>query len=267
VYKAKRVAFTDLATRLGAPRKDLEDAVARLHALGYIEVEREGNRKVLVYVKGLFKGLKHVAPSEEGYRIARRVLLKYYGRGYVVLPVKQDPSIKARPDLVAVPVDKSTWRPLYSSAVAIEIESCNELETHPEHVVRNWVKESTKDFLEVHSWTSKECFSKLQVLYGRHLELREKVKVFSVRIRSPKHSTGVIGVPLQSNDVRTRFVDIGGRRYRIIFKSMEDARRFDVLSRQSGVFVYVNEASRSVVLFHRVVGKRIVLSVENIEVA
>jgi len=97
------------------------------------------------------------------------------------------------------------------------------------------------------------------VLYGRHLELREKVKVFSVRIRPPKHSTGVIGVPLQSNDKRTRFVEIGGRRYRIIFKSMEDARRFDVLSSQSGVFVYVNEASRSVVLFYRVVDKRIVL--------
>ncbi|MEM2288939.1 MAG: ATP-binding protein, partial [Sulfolobales archaeon] len=228
VYRAKRIGLTDLATRLGASRKDLEDAVARLHALGCIEVEREGNRKVVVYVKGLFKGLKHVAPSEEGYRIARRVLLKYYGRGYVVLPVKQDSSLRARPDLVAVPIDKSTWRPLYSSAVAVEIESCNELETHPEQVVRNWIKESVKDFAEVHSWTSEECFEKLRQLYERHGEVHGKVKIFPVRVEKPgKHiaqqgaSASATPPPVPSNE-RVSVVEVQGKRYRVVLRSPKD---------------------------------------------
>ncbi|MEM4592358.1 MAG: hypothetical protein QW196_03065, partial [Sulfolobales archaeon] len=106
------------------------------------------NRKVLVYVKGLFKGLRKVAPSEEGYRIAKRVISKYYGKGYIALPAKQNPQLKFRPDIVAIPVDRATWRPKYSEAIAVEVESCNELETHPEHVVHNWLKESVKDFKE-----------------------------------------------------------------------------------------------------------------------
>ncbi|MEM1694697.1 MAG: ATP-binding protein, partial [Ignisphaera sp.] len=223
VYKAKRIAFTDLATRLGASRKDLEDAVARLHALGCIEVEREGNRKVLVYVKGLFRGLKQVAPSEEGYGLARRVLLKYYGRGYVALPVKQDSSLKARPDLVAVPVDKSTWRPLYSNAVAIEIESCNELETHPEHVVHNWLKESVKDFAEVHSWTSEECFERLRQLYERHGEVHGKVKIFPVRVEKPSKVEQPVVQPSATGladsstvDERTRVIEVNGKKYRVV---------------------------------------------------
>ncbi|MEM3987653.1 MAG: hypothetical protein QXZ22_03460 [Sulfolobales archaeon] len=35
---------------MGHPRKDLEDAVSRLSTLGYIEIEREGNRKIMAYV-------------------------------------------------------------------------------------------------------------------------------------------------------------------------------------------------------------------------
>ncbi|MEM1681119.1 MAG: TraM recognition domain-containing protein, partial [Sulfolobales archaeon] len=245
VYKAKRIALTDLATRLGAPRKDLEDAVARLHALGCIEIEREGNRKILTYVKGLFKGLKQVAPSEEGYRIARKVLLKYYGKGCVVLPAKQDPSIKARPDLVAIPVDKSTWRPFYSNAVAVEIESCNELETHPEHVVRNWIKESAKDFKEIHSWTNEECFEKLKQLYEEHPEVHGKVSIFSIKIRekdegSTANSTSIgsagseeagRGPAATAGGDRVRVVEVSGKKYRVVFTSPGDALEFDRLSR------------------------------------
>jgi len=43
-------------------------------------VYREGNRRIAKYVKGLFRGLKKVAPSEEGYRLAKKVLLYYVKR-------------------------------------------------------------------------------------------------------------------------------------------------------------------------------------------
>ena len=65
----------------------------------------------------MFRGLKRATPSEEGYRLAKRVLLYYAKRGYVVAPVRQGPGLPSKPDLVAVPVDRSTWRPIYSKAM------------------------------------------------------------------------------------------------------------------------------------------------------
>ncbi len=184
VYRAKQVALTDLAVRLGVPRKDLEDVVSRLASLGCVMVKRDGGREILVFVRGLFSGLRRVAPSDEGFRVAREAVLRYYLRGFAVVPVKQDALLKARPDLVAVPIDRAAWRPLYSKAVAVEVESCNEVETHPEQVLRNWVKESVRDFKEVHTWTSEECFGRLRELYeGQPREVKDRVKVFSVKPR------------------------------------------------------------------------------------
>jgi DNA-binding MarR family transcriptional regulator len=147
------LAIADLATRLGARREDIKEAVNTLAGRGYIEVYREGNKKVAKYIKGLYRGLRKAAPSEEGYKLAKKVLLYYARRGFIVAPVRQNPGLSSRPDLVAVPVDKSTWRPIYSKAIAVEVESCNEVKTHPEQVAHNWVKESTRDFADVHAWT------------------------------------------------------------------------------------------------------------------
>lgn len=179
VYRDGEAAVSDLAARLGARREDMEDAINGLAAKGYVEVSREGNKRVVSYSKGLFRGLREVAPSREGRALARRVLLHYAGMGYVVAPARQDPALPARPDLVAISVDRSTWRPLYSQAVAIEIETCNELEAHPEQVVRNWYKESTRDFAEIHVWAPGECFGRLEELYREHRDRVGRVKIFN----------------------------------------------------------------------------------------
>jgi DNA-binding MarR family transcriptional regulator len=175
------LAIADLATRLGARREDVEEAVNTLAGRGYIEVYREGNKKVAKYIKGLYRGLRKAAPSEEGYKLAKKVLQYYAKRGYIVAPVRQDPGLSSRPDLVAVPVDKSTWRPIYSKAIAVEVESCNEVETHPEQVAHNWVKESVKDFAEVHTWAWDTCFDKLKQIYEKANVDRAKVKIFSTK--------------------------------------------------------------------------------------
>jgi Mn-dependent DtxR family transcriptional regulator len=70
-----------LATRLGAKRSAVEEAVGRLASQGFVELYREGNKKMVRYVKGLFRGLRKVAPSEEGYRLAKKVLLNYARKG------------------------------------------------------------------------------------------------------------------------------------------------------------------------------------------
>ena len=192
IYKYTRkeggIALTDLTTRLGAKRSAVEEAVGRLASQGFVELYREGNKKMVRYVKGLFNGLRKVAPSEEGYRLARKVLLRYAGKGYVVLPARQSSELSARPDLIAIPVDASTWRPIYSKAVAIEIESCNEVETHPEQVVRNWVKESVKDFAEIHTWTWDKCFDRLREIYEKANIDRGRIRIFSARWAEPKES-------------------------------------------------------------------------------
>jgi len=176
------LAIADLATRLGARREDVEEAVNTLAGRGYIEVYRKGNRKVAKYIKGLYRGLRKAAPSKEGYKLAKKVLQYYAKRGYIVTPVRQDPGLSSRPDLVAVPVDKSTWRPIYSKAIAVEVESCNEVETHPEQVAHNWVKESVKDFAEVHTWTWDACLNKLKQIYEKANVDKAKVKIFSTKL-------------------------------------------------------------------------------------
>jgi hypothetical protein len=107
--------------------------------------------------------------------------LHYAKKSYVVVPVKQSPGLRAKPDLIAVPVDPSTMRPLYSKAIAIEVESCNEVEVHPDQVAHNWVKESVKDFAEVHTWTWDRCFNKLQEVYSRFSADRSRVRIFAAK--------------------------------------------------------------------------------------
>ena len=174
---------------------------------------------------------------------------------------------------MAVPVDRSTWRRLYFNAVAVEIESYNELETHPEHVVRNWVKESTKDFARVYSWADEKCFERLRQLYVRRGEFRGKVKVFSVKLaKKPEEpATGAVATASYSvgsegsatkavADGRARVVEVRGRRYRVVFKSVEDAERFDRLSSaRTSVELRGNTL--------RVVRERVTLAVFDLEVA
>lgn len=183
-YRALRerreLSVTDIATSVGMSRKSVEEVVGRLSLLGMIEVEVVGGRRVVRFVKGLFKGLRAVAPSDEGFRIAKNAVIHYLRSGFYVALARQDASLKAKPDLVAIPIDRAVWRPLYSRAVAVEVESCNEVETHPEQVVRNWVKESVRDFTEIHTWTSEECAQRVKELLEKQLnDVRSKVKVFT----------------------------------------------------------------------------------------
>jgi hypothetical protein len=156
---------------------------------------------VAKYIKGLYRGLRKAAPSEEGYKLAKKVLLYYAKRGFIVAPVRQDPGLSSRPDLVAVPVDKSTWRPIYSKAIAVEVESCNEVETHPEQVAHNWVKESVKDFAEVHTWTWDTCLDKLKQVYEKAGVDKAKVKIFSAK-PAPEKPVEVGGIVKQAQPIR-----------------------------------------------------------------
>jgi len=152
------IYLVDLLKKLGVDRDKVENTINKLEAAGYISVEKVKNKKLLVYGKGLFGNIKAVAPSEEGRKLAMKVMLKYIKQGYYVAPAKQDQNLTSRPDLIAIPIDKASLRTMYDKTIAIEVESCNELSVHPEQVVHNWRKESTKDFSEIHSWTYEECF-------------------------------------------------------------------------------------------------------------
>ncbi len=158
------VEWSRILSGLGLRRQRAEDARDSLAARGYIDAWKEGNRWLIRYVKGLFQGLKTVAPSKEGRRIAAKALVWYLEHGYYTAPARQGGP--AAPDLVAIPYDRAAMRLRYSEAIAVEIESCNELETHPEQVarnlVKNWELKQRGVITRVEFWTTSRCKDRLQ---------------------------------------------------------------------------------------------------------
>jgi len=177
--------ITDIALALGARREAVEEAVARLSASGNVSVEKKAGRRVVVYRKGLFRGVESVARSPEGRALARAAIRSYMGRGWVAVVARQDPGLGARPDLIAMPVDRSTFRPAYSEAVAVEVESCVEVSSHPDQVARNVLKESVRDFAEVHVWVSGKCAGRVREILAA-VKPEKPVKVVAAKLEKPK---------------------------------------------------------------------------------
>jgi len=191
IWKSKdHTAFqADLLKDLGLDRERVREVLARLQQDGYITMEKVGNKLKLQYNRGLFR-TKGIVDNEEGKGVAMRVIRKYLSEGYTVVRGRQEGDI--RPDFVAFPYDKSTYRPKYTEAIAIEIESPNEVEVHPEQVKRNMIKyiPIANLFKEIHVWTSEEKFDKLEEIYESFMndssvpaEYISKVKIFAAKIR------------------------------------------------------------------------------------
>ncbi len=183
------IALVDLVRRLGIDRDRVDDTVAKLEAQGYLSVEKVKGKKILQYGKGLFP-LKGIVENEKGKTVALKVIRKLYKEGLIVVPGRQEGDI--RPDFVGFSYDKSTMRPDYNSAIAIEIESDNELATHPEQVKRNMQKylPIADLFKEIRVYTSEDAFEKLKKIYDEFLadnsindEYKKKVKVFGVKYK------------------------------------------------------------------------------------
>ena len=191
IWKSDRhSAFqADLLKDLGIDRDRLRSVIAQLQQDGYITTEKIGNKLKLQYNRGLFN-LKGIVENEEGRKIAMKVMVNYLKQGYTITRGKQEGDI--RPDLVAFAIDRSTFRPHYDEAIAIEIESPNEIDVHPEQVKRNMQKYIvTKDlFKEIHLWTSEDKLKKLKEIYDSFLadnsipqEYKTKVKIFAVKLK------------------------------------------------------------------------------------
>ncbi|WP_230951066.1 ATP-binding protein [Sulfolobus acidocaldarius] len=191
IWKSDRhSAFqADLLKDSGIDRDRLRSIIAQLQQDGYITTEKIGNKLKLQYNRGLFR-LKGIIENEEGRKIAMKVMVRYMSQGYTVTRGKQEGDI--RPDLVAFAIDKSTFRPHYNEAIAIEIESPNEIEVHPEQVRRNMMKYIPIQnlFKEIHIWTAEEKLEKLKQIYDGFLadpsipqDYKVKVKISSVKLR------------------------------------------------------------------------------------
>ena len=196
--KKEPVQWTSVIAGLGIRRPQLDEARDSLAARGFIEAWKEGNRWMVRYLKGLFMGLKQVAPSREGRLVARRAILHYLSRGWYVVVARQDPEIKARPDLAAILVDRVSWSLRYGEAVAVEVESCNEVETHPEQVSRNLVKDygliRQGVFKRVEFWVMEECRGRLEGILEetrrQHGIPGQTYRVHVVKPRRPRKKTG-----------------------------------------------------------------------------
>ncbi|ACR42220.1 type IV secretion system DNA-binding domain-containing protein [Saccharolobus islandicus] len=191
IWKSKdHTAFqADLLKDLGIDRERVRQIIAKLQTDGYITTEKVGNKLKLQYNRGLFN-LKGIVENEEGKKVAMRVIVKYLEKGFTVVRGKQEGEI--RPDLVAFVIDRSTFRPHYNEAIAIEIESPNEINVHSEQVRKNMQKyiPISSLFKEIHIWTSEEKFDKLKEIYNSFMndnsipqEYKQKVKIFAVKIK------------------------------------------------------------------------------------
>lgn len=179
----------DLLKDLEIDRERVRQIIAKLQADGYITTEKVGNKLKLQYNRGLFN-LKGIVENEEGRKIAMKVMVKYISQGYTVTRGKQEGDI--RPDLVAFVIDRSTFRPHYDRAIAIEIESPNEVDVHSEQIRKDMQKYILISplFKEIHIWTSENKFSKLKNIYDSFLQdniipndYKQKVKIFSIKIK------------------------------------------------------------------------------------
>jgi len=191
IWKSKdHTAFqADLLKDLGIDRERVRQIIAKLQADGYIITEKLGNKLKLQYNRGLFM-LKGIVENEEGRKVAMKVMKDYMEKGYTIVRGKQEGEI--RPDFVAIPYDRSTFRPNYKDAIALEIESPNEVSVHPEQVKKNMIKYmQIKDlFKEIHVWTSEEKFDKLKEIYDSFMndnsipaDYKQKVKIFAVKLK------------------------------------------------------------------------------------
>jgi len=183
------IALVDLVRKLGVDRDKIDDIIAKMDSEGYLSVEKIKGKKVLQYGKGLFP-LKGIVENEVGKKVTLRVISKLYKEGLVVVAGKQQGDV--RPDFVAFPYDRETLRPRYDEAIAVEIESPNELSTHSEQVKRNMLKylNITDLFKEIRLYTDENAFEKLKKIYDEFMadtnistEYKQKVKIFSVKIK------------------------------------------------------------------------------------
>jgi len=188
------VALVDLVRKLGVDREKVEDTVNKLEAHGYITVEKIRGKKVIFYGKGVFP-LRGIVENEEGKKVALKVIRDIYKEGLVIAAGKQQGDV--RPDFVAFPYDRETLRPRYDEAIAVEIESPNELSTHPEQVKRNMLKylNITDLFKEIRLYTDENAFEKLKKIYDEFMadtnistEYKQKVKVFHVKVKERVNS-------------------------------------------------------------------------------
>jgi hypothetical protein len=184
-----QVYQADLLRDIAIDRDKLKKILAELQSDGMIDVQKEGNKVLVKYVRGLFK-MKGVVSNEAGKKVALKALKKYMEKSYAIEKGKQSGDI--RPDFVAIKYEKPSFKLDYSNAIAIEIESPNEIEVHPEQVRHNMEKyiPVTSLFKEIHIWTSEDKFDKLKNIYDLFMKdnsipenYKQKVKIFSVKLK------------------------------------------------------------------------------------
>ena len=186
-----------LLKETGIDRDKLGMEIQRLETFIQVAGGEKGTTKVFVLKdpSWVLVGLKPVVPSKEGMMIAVDVIANYIDSGFYVVPARQSPDLKYRPDLVAVkmlPGGKLN----YDENIAIEIETPNELSTSPQQVAKNMRKYADQDmqlFKEVHFWTTEDAFPKLKEIYDKFMEdpsvpddVKKKVRIFALQVEEPQ---------------------------------------------------------------------------------
>jgi len=148
--------------------KTVRAMVEEMYEEGVLRVVRSKGRRgaFIVSEYGLTeKGRALISPDvqgiggEEGQALARRAIAYYHKRGTFVGEAKQTPPGE-RPDLIAFDYDSG-------EPIDVEIESSNEVETHPEQVKHNMTKWREMGFKKLHVWTLAPAAERVKEIRGQ----------------------------------------------------------------------------------------------------
>jgi len=155
IYKSREISISQLVMKLEVDGERLDKALGRLLSRGFVSVAGSGKERVVIYRKGIAEGLRRKARSEEWFLSAFNVSMFYYRKGCIAVPTKENPGGDLQPDIVALPIDRKTWRPRYSRAAAVFIESCDSFARKREAFGK--IDPKSMGFYGIHVWIDRKC--------------------------------------------------------------------------------------------------------------
>ncbi len=173
---------------------EVREMVESMHEEGVLKVVRSRTRGAFTVSEygltekgeALIKPAVEAAGGEEAQVLAKRAIAHYHGRGAFVGTVKQ--TEKERPDLIAYDYEEG-------APVAVEVETENEVQTHPGQVKHNMMKWKGMGFRSLHVWTLSPAAERVKELRGQlPPDMQRDVQVFSVEEREVRREQNLFAI-------------------------------------------------------------------------
>jgi hypothetical protein len=191
--------ISNISSITGINRKELKVFLQDMGHEGFVRTKVEG--KSVIYLLPEKSFLKEMfwpvlRSQREGGEIASQLLLKardhYLSEGWLFIPLKQIPGA-SMPDAIAIPPlgkrAREGWD--FTNAVAVEVETPDEIRAHPDQVLLNIVKNFARGLRNVEIRCTEDSMDKVTDLYAGRIpdELKWRVTVSGAHWASGQKSS------------------------------------------------------------------------------